>query len=104
MDKLTLSTKEHGGTWFGVLTSDQGGLIASSFSKSRASLERHLRTDTRGTIRHGDTRESDNALDQMINLYDGKKTASTVPLEGEGVSEFQKKVCHRMREIPKRRA
>ncbi len=103
MEKLTFATKERDGTWFGVLIGDQGGLIASSFSKSRASLERHLRTDTRGTISHGDTRESDNALDQMINLYEGKKTTSTVPLEWESVSEFQKKVCQRMMEIPKGR-
>src|SRR6266571_5838589 len=103
MEKLTFATKERDGTWFGVLIGDQGGLIASSFSKSRASLERHLRTDTRGTISHGDTRESDNALDQMINLYKGKKTTSTVPLEWESVSEFQKNVCQRMMEIPKGR-
>jgi len=103
MEKLTLSTKEHGRTWFGVLTGDQGKLIASSFSKSRASLERHLQTDTRGTVSHGHTRESDNALDQMINLYEGKKTTSTVPLEWESVSEFQRNVCQRMREIPKGR-
>jgi len=103
MVKLTLTTREHDGTWFGVLISDQGRLIASSFSKSKVALERHLRTDTRGTISHGRTRESDRALDQMINLYEGKKTTSTVPLEWESVSEFQKNVCQRMREIPKGR-
>ena len=103
MEKLTFATRERDGTWFGVLIGDQGELIASSFSKSRASLERHLRTDTRGTISHGDTRESDNALDQMINLYQGKKTTNTVPLGWERVSEFQKNVCQRMMEIPKGR-
>ena len=103
MEKLILATKEHDGTWFGVLTSDQGRLIASSLSKSRANLERHLRTDTRGTTSHGRTPESDNALDQMINLYEGKKTTSTVPLEWESVSRFQKNVCQRVREIPKGR-
>jgi len=103
MEKVTLATKEHDGTWFGVLTSDQGRLIASSFSKSQGTLERHLRADTRGTASHGRTYESDNALDQMINLYEGKKTTSTVPLEWESVSEFQKNVCQRMREIPKGR-
>jgi methylated-DNA-[protein]-cysteine S-methyltransferase len=103
MGKMTLTTKEHDGTWLGVLISDQGRLIASSFSKSRASLERHLRTDTRGTASHGRTYESDNALDQIINLYEGKKTTSTVPLEWESVSEFQKNVCQRMSEIPKGR-
>ena len=103
MAKMTLTTKEHDGTWFGVLTSDKGTLIASSFSKSRASLERHLRTDTRGTVSNGRTPGSDNALDQMINLYEGKKTTRSVPLEWESVSEFQKNVCQRMREIPKGR-
>ena len=103
MEKLTLATKEHDGTWFGVLTSNQGGLIASSFSKSKVTLERHLRTDTRGTAIHGRTHESDNALNQMINLYEGKKTTSNVPLEWDSVSEFQKSVCQRMREIPKGR-
>src|SRR3989442_12138060 len=103
MAKLTLATKEHEGTWFGVVTSDQGRLIASSFSKSRANLERHLRTDTRGTASHSRTQESDNALDQMINLYEGRKTSSTVPLEWENVSEFQKNVCQRTSEIPKGR-
>jgi O-6-methylguanine DNA methyltransferase len=103
MAKLTLATEEHDGTWFGVLTSDQGRLIASSFSKSKVTLERHLRTDTLGRARHGRTHRSDNALDQMINLYEGKKTTSTVPLEWESVSEFQKNVCQRMREIPKGR-
>ena len=103
MVKLTLTTREHDGTWFGVLITDQGGLIGSSLSNSRASLERHLRTDTRGTASYGRTHESDNALNQMINLYEGKETISTVPLEWESVSEFQKKVRHRMREIPKGR-
>ena len=103
MEKLTLATKEHDGTWFGVLTSDQGRLFASSFSKSKMALERHLRTDTRGTASHGHTHESDSALDQMINLYEGKKTTSKVPLEWGSVSEFQKNVCQRMREIPKGR-
>jgi len=101
MAKLTLTTKEHDGTWFGVLINTQGRLIASSFSKSRASLGRHLRTDTRGTASNGRTHESENALDQMINLFEGKKTTSTAPLEWESVSEFQKNVCQRMREIPK---
>ena len=103
MEKLTLATKEHDGTWFGVLTSDQGRLIASSFSKSKVALERHLRTDIRRPTSRDRTHESDNALDQMINLYEGKKTTSTVPLEWESVSEFQKNVCLRMREIPKGR-
>ena len=103
MEKLTLATKEHDGTWFGVLTSNQGGLIASSFSKSKVTLERHLRTDTRGATNHGRTNESDNALDQMFNLYEGKKMTNTVPLEWDSVSEFQKSVCQRMREIPKGR-
>ena len=103
VEKLTLATKEHDGTWFGALTSDRGRLIASSFSKSKVTLERHLRTGTRGTASHGRADESDNALDQMINLYEGKRTTGTVPLEWESVSEFQKKVCHRMREIPKGR-
>jgi O-6-methylguanine DNA methyltransferase len=103
MSKLTLATKEHDGTWFGVLIGAQGGLIASSFSKSRTALERHLRTDTLGPASHDSAHESDNALDQMINLYEGKKTTSTVPLEWDSVSEFQKNVCQRMREIPKGR-
>ncbi len=103
MEKLTLATKEHDGTWFGVLMGDQGGLIASSFSKSKMSLDQHLRTETRGTASHGRTHESDNALDQMINLYEGKKITNTVPLEWGSVSEFQKNVCQRMREIPKGR-
>jgi len=103
MEKLTFAAKEHDGTWFGVLTSGRGRLVASSFSKSRANLERHLRTDTRGTTSHGRTHESDNALDQMINLYEGKKTTSAVPLEWGIVSEFQKSVCQQMSEIPKGR-
>ena len=103
MEKLTLATKEHDGTWFGVLISGRSGLIASSFSKSKMALESHLRTDTRGTIGRDPTRESDNALDQMVNLYEGKKTTNTVRLDWESVSEFQKNVCRRMREIPKGR-
>jgi len=103
MEKVTLATKEHDGTWFGVLIGNQGRLFASSFSKSRVSLERRLRTDTRGAASRGRTHESDNALDQMINLYEGKKTTRTVPLEWESVSEFQKNVCQRMSEIPKGR-
>jgi O-6-methylguanine DNA methyltransferase len=103
MRKLTLATKEHGGTWFGVLMRDQSGLIASSFSKSKTALERHLRTDARGTVSRGISPESDNALAQMINLYEGKKTTSTVNLDWDSVSGFQKNVCQRMREIPKGR-
>jgi len=66
-------------------------------------LERHLRTDTSGTISRDPTRESDNALDQMVNLYEGKKSTSTIRLDWGSVSEFQKNVCERMREIPKGR-
>jgi O-6-methylguanine DNA methyltransferase len=103
MEKLTLATKEHDGTWFGVLSREQGGLLASSFSKSKRKLERHLLADVRGTAHHGFTPGSGNALDEMINLYEGKKTTRTVPLNWERVSEFQKNVCQRMSEIPKGR-
>jgi len=103
MEKLTLATKEHGGTWFGILSNGQSGLLASSFSKSKEKLERHLRASIRGTPGHDLTRESDNALSQMINLYEGKKTTSSVRLNWESVSGFQKNVCQAMKEIPKGR-
>jgi len=103
MEKLTLATKERDGTWFGVLFGNQSRLLASSFSMSKKALERHLLAEVSGTAGHDLTDETDNALDQMINLYEGKKTTNTVPLEWESVSEFQKNVCQRMREIPKGR-
>jgi O-6-methylguanine DNA methyltransferase len=103
MEKLTLATKEHGGTWFGVLVSDQSGLLASSFSESRKNLGRRLREAARGTVDNEITKESNNALKQMIDLYDGKKTANNTRLDWNSVSEFQKNVCRRMREIPKGR-
>src|SRR6267143_190495 len=103
MEKLTLATKEHNGTWFGVLIGDQGRLIASSFSRSRMALERHLRAAVPGTASYDLSRESDTALNQMFNLYEGKKTTSTVRLDWESVSGFQKNVCQCMREIPKGR-
>ncbi|TMI19733.1 MGMT family protein [Candidatus Bathyarchaeota archaeon] len=39
----------------------------------------------------------------MVNLYEGKKSTSTIRLDWGSVSEFQKNVCERMREIPKGR-
>ena len=101
MEKLTLATKEHDGTWFGVLISNQSGLVACSFSSSRKSLEKHLRPGTRGTVSNELTDESGIALNEMINIYHGRKTTNNVRLDWEAVSEFEKSVCKIMKEIPK---
>ena len=103
MEKLILATKQHEGTWFGVLIDSQSGLLASSFSISRKKLERHLLADGRGIASRTATREADSALDQMIKIYDGKKTTNTVRLDWKSVSGFQKNVCQRMKEIPRGR-
>jgi len=103
MEKLSLAIKEHDGTWFGALYNEQSGLFACSFSKSKKNLERHLRTSALRTVSPDSTIESDNALDQMINLYQGRKTTGAVRLDWGSVSGFQKNVCQRMREIPKGR-
>ncbi|HEV2118790.1 MAG TPA: MGMT family protein [Candidatus Bathyarchaeia archaeon] len=100
MERLTLTTKEHDGTWFGVLSNERSQLLASSFSKSRENLERHLLAEDRGTTRSGFPAQAGDALDQMINLYEGKKTTKAVRLDWRSVSEFQKNVCQRMKEIP----
>ena len=103
MEKLTLSTKEHGGTWFGVLIGNQNQLLASSFSKSQKNLVRHLRADSSGKLIEKFTNESNVALNEMIDLYEGRRTTNQVRLDWEGVSEFEKNVCQAMREIPKGR-
>jgi O-6-methylguanine DNA methyltransferase len=103
VEKLTLATKEHDATWFGVLLGERAELRASSFSMSKKNLEQHLRANARGTVNRDFTRESDDALDQMINLYDGRKMTNAVRLDWNSVSEFQKNVCQRMKEIPKGR-
>jgi O-6-methylguanine DNA methyltransferase len=103
MKNASFTIKAHGGTWFGLLYNEQNGLLASSFSESRTNLEHHLRKGARGTVSHGSTSDSDNAMNQIINLYEGKKTTSTVRLAWESVSGFQKTVCQRMKEIPRGR-
>ncbi len=72
MEKLTLATKEHDGTWFGVLISNQSGLLACSFSSSRKSLEKHLRSDAPSNPIQESTNESNIALTEMINIYEGE--------------------------------
>jgi methylated-DNA-[protein]-cysteine S-methyltransferase len=101
MEKLTLATKGHDGTWFGVLIGNQSRLLASAFSMSEKTLMRHLRADALGTPIHEFTNESNIALSEMIDLYEGRKTINKVRLDWEGVSEFEKSVCQVMREIPK---
>jgi len=101
MDKLTLSTKEHGRTWFGVMTGDQGKLIASSFLTSQKNLVRHLSADSPGKPIQKLTNESNVALNEMIGLYEGRRTTSHVRLDWGAVSEFEKKVCQAMNEIPR---
>src|SRR5256712_12987595 len=101
MEKLTLSTKEHGGTWFGVLIGNQNQLLASSFSKSQKNLVRHLRADSSGKLIEKFTNESNVALNEMIDLYEGRQTTNHVRLDWEAVSEFEKNVCQAMTEIPK---
>lgn len=103
MKNISLAVKAHGGTWFGVLCNEQRGILACSFSESRTSLERHLRAGAQETVSPGFTTESRNALDQMINLYEGRKTTGKVSLDWGSVSGFQKSVCQRMLEIPKGR-
>ena len=103
MEKLTLATKAHEGTWFGVLMSNQSGLLACSFSPSKKNLERHLRSDAPRTPIHESTNESNIALNEMINIYESKKTTNKVRLAWEGVSSFQKDVCQQMNMIPKGR-
>jgi O-6-methylguanine DNA methyltransferase len=101
METLTLSTKEHGGTWFGVLIGNQNKLLASSFSKSQKNLVRHLRAGAPGKTVQGFTNGSNDALNEMIDLYEGRRTSNHVRLNWEGVSEFEKSVCQAMTEIPK---
>src|SRR5712692_383126 len=101
MEKLTLATKEHGGTWFGVVIGNLDKLLASSFSKSRQNLVRHLRAGALGNSVHEVTGESNDALNEMIDLYEGKRTSNKVRLDWERVSEFEKSVCQSMKEIPK---
>ncbi len=103
MEKLTLATKEHNGTWFGVLMSNQSGLLACSFSSSRKSLEIHLRDDAPSTPIQESTNESNIALTEMINIYEGRKTTNKVRLDWQAVSSFQKDVCQQMNMIPKGR-
>ncbi len=103
MEKLTLATKEHNGTWFGVLMSNQSRLLACSFSSSRKSLEKHLRDDAPSTPIHELTNESNIALTEMINIYEGRKTTNNVRLDWQAVSSFQKDVCQQMNMIPKGR-
>src|SRR5437879_13363230 len=101
MDKLSLSTKEHGRTWFCVLIGNQNKLLASSFSKSQKNLVRHLHADAPGKPIQKFTNESNVALNEMIDLYDGRRTTSHVRLDWGAVSEFEKKVCQAMNEIPR---
>ena len=103
MEKLTLATKGHDGTWFGVLIGNQSKLLASAFSMSEKTLVRHLRADALATPIHEFTNESNIALSEMIDLYEGRKTTNKVRLDWGGVSEFEKSVCQVMREIPKGR-
>lgn len=103
MEKLTLATKEHDGTWFGVLMSNQSGLLACSFSSSKKALERHLRDDAPSNPIHELTIESNIALNEMINIYEGRKTTIKVRLDWQAVSSFQKDVCQQMNMIPKGR-
>lgn len=103
MEKLILATKEHDGAWFGVLINNQSGLVACSFSSSKKNLERHLRADAPSSPIHGSTDESNTALTEMINIYDGRKPTSKVRLGWESVSSFQKDVCQQMNMIPRGR-
>jgi len=103
MEKPTLATKEHDGTWFGVLIGNQGRLLASAFSMSEKNLVRHLRADATGTPIREFTNESNIALNEMIDLYEGRRTTNKVRLDWEAVSEFEKNVCQIMKEIPKGR-
>jgi O-6-methylguanine DNA methyltransferase len=103
MEKLTLASKQHDGTWFGVVFGEQTGLRACSFSKTKKALERHLLETVRGIENHGLNGGSDDALDQMVNLYEGRMTTKAVRLNWDSVSEYEKKVCQQMQEIPKGR-
>src|SRR5712691_1935910 len=103
MEKLTLATKGHDGTWFGVLIGNQSKLLASAFSMSEKTLEIHLRADAQTTPIHEFTNESNVALNEMIDIYEGRKTTNKVHLDWEGLSEFEKSVCRVMKEIPKGR-
>jgi O-6-methylguanine DNA methyltransferase len=101
MEKLTLATKEHERTWFGVLVGSQTGLLACSFSKSKPALEKHLQPVGGGTFSREVTAESRFALNGMIDIYDGRKTMDKVRLAWDIVSKFERDVCRVMQEIPK---
>ena len=103
MEKLTLATREHNGTWFGVVLNDQNELLACSFSSSKKTLEKHLRDDAPSNPIHEMTNESNIALTEMINIYEGRRTTSKVRLDWRAVSSFQKDVCQQMNMIPKGR-
>ena len=103
MKELTLATKVHDGTWFGVLVSKQSGLLACSFSSSKKALEKHLRDNAPSEPINESTNESNIALTEMINIYEGRKTTNKVRLDWQSVSSFQKDVCQQMNMIPKGR-
>ena len=102
MEKPILATKANDGTWFGVVTGNEGRVIACSFGQSRRNLESHLQAGSPEATT-GTSKLSEAALDQMILLYRGEPTTKTVRLNWERVSEFRKSVCQVMTEIPKGR-
>jgi O-6-methylguanine DNA methyltransferase len=103
MKSLTLAIKEHDGTWFGVLMGNQDKLLASSFSISQKNLVRHLRAEAPEKPIQKFTNEANIALNEMIDLYEGRRTTNKVRLDWDGVSGFEKSVCRIMKEIPRGR-
>ncbi len=102
MEKLTLATKNHRGTWFGVLVSPQRGMLASSLSTKKTALTEHLRAAAMGVPIHKSA-EGAIALNYMLRLFDGKPTTPNLRFDWETVTGFQQKICELMREIPKGR-
>jgi len=103
MEKTILATRQHRGTWFGVLMSDQNGLLASSFSIKKTNLEKHLRSDAGQVPSREPTRQSEAALKEMITLYEGNPTINRVRLNWQNLSIFRQNVCRLMKEIPRGR-
>lgn len=100
MNALNLALDKSGQNWFGVVTDQDGLLLASAFSGSMNSLEGYLRGYIRRFDRRKPSRSEHVFAKYMSDLFDGRKPQTPVKLNYEHVLPFQQKVIKIMQHIP----
>jgi methylated-DNA-[protein]-cysteine S-methyltransferase len=95
-----LATERVGMKCFGVLLDNHDLLLASSFGDNLKTVTSHLDKYSRKVTGYAPTPTKTALLDDMIEIYDGKKTSKKFQFNTRYISPYQSRVYDVLSKIP----